>query len=167
MTAHKEKKWFVLYTKPNFEKKVFSKLTDIGVETYLPLRTTIRKWSDRKKRIEAPLFPGYIFILGNEKERFEALSVSGVVRSVMFRNEPATLRDEEIENIKKLIRSDKILETSQTVVLGAAVRITSGPLKDVRGVITEIKGKKYFTLVLESINSSIFVDVQSEDIVLL
>lgn len=160
-------KWFVLYTKPNFEKKADSQCRDLGIESYLPLYTVIRKWSDRKKRIEAPLFPGYIFVHGGEKERLSALTVNGVVKSVMFRTEPATLREEEIENIKLVIKSDKIIETVSSITIGTKVKIKSGPLEGLEGRLTEIKGNKVFSLVLETINSSILVDVPQEEVIMI
>lgn len=157
-------KWYVLYTKPNFEKKVELQLKDFTIESFLPLYTVIRKWSDRKKKVEVPLFPGYIFVYGDEKIRLSSLTANGVVKSVMFRNEPATLRDEEIENIKRVIISDKIIETVSSVTIGTKVKIKSGPLEGIEGRLTEIKGNKVFSLVLETINSSILVDVPQEEV---
>ena len=156
----------MLYTRPNFEKKVDSQCKDLNIESYLPLRTVIRKWSDRKKKMEVPLFPGYIFVHGSEKERLLALTTNGVVKSVMFKNEPASLRETEIENIRKVIKSDKIIETVSSVAIGTKVRIKSGPLEGIEGRLTEIKGSKVFSLVLETINSSILVDVPQEDVII-
>ena len=70
--------WNVLYTTPRAEKKVYNRLVEMDIETYLPLYKTIRQWSDRKKKVEVPLFNSYIFVRSSEKQRFEILSVYGV-----------------------------------------------------------------------------------------
>jgi len=157
----------VLYTKPKFEKKVDLQFREMKIDSYLPLHTVIRKWSDRKKKIEAPLFPGYIFVHGSEKERLLALTANGVVKSVMFKNEPAVLRDEEIENIRRVLKSDKVIETVSAISIGSKVKVKSGPLEGLEGKLTEVKGSKVFSLVLETINSSILVDVPQEDVIVI
>ena len=167
MSTFQSLKWYVFYTKPRFEKKVDIKLKQLKLESFLPLYTAIRKWSDRKKKIEVPLFPGYIFVRGNEKTRLLALTVDGIVRSVIFKNEPATLRDEEINNIKLLITSKKIVDTLPTIAIGSKVRIVSGPLAGLEGRLANIKGNNFFSLILETINSSILVDVPQSDIVVI
>jgi transcription termination/antitermination protein NusG len=164
LSISQSKRWFVFYTKPNFEKKVDSQCKDLDIESYLPIHTVIRKWSDRKKKVEVPLFPGYIFVLGNEKERLTALTTNGVVKCIMFKNEPATLRDAEIESIKRIIKSDKIIDTVSSLAIGTKVKIRTGPLEGIEGRLTEIKGSKVFSLILETINSSILVDVPQEEV---
>jgi transcription termination/antitermination protein NusG len=160
-----KQKWYVLYTKPNFEKKVELQFKDFAIESFLPLYTVIRTWSDRKKKVEVPLFPGYIFVYGDEKTRLMSLTVNGVVKSVMFKNDPATLRDFEIDNIKRVLKSNKIIETVSSITIGVNVKIKTGPLEGLEGRLVEIKGNKVFSLVLETINSSILVDIPQEDVV--
>ena len=167
MSTFQSLKWYVFYTKPRFEKKVDIKLKQLKLESFLPLYTAIRKWSDRKKKIEVPLFPGYIFVRGDEKTRLIVLTVDGIVRSVIFKNEPAILRDEEINNIKLLISSNKIVDTLSTITIGSKVKIVSGPLAGLEGRLSNIKGNNFFSLVLETINSSILVDVPQSDIAII
>ena len=159
------KKWFVLYTKHNFGKKIEQQCKKLSVEAFFPVITTIRQWSDRKKKVEVPIFPSYIFINGDEKERLQSLSINGVIRSVMFNKEIATLRVSEIETIKCIIENKKFIDTCNSISVGSKVKVISGPLTGVEGVLAEVKGKKVFSLVLETINSSILVDVPQDEIV--
>jgi len=86
---------------------------------------------------------------------------------VIFKNEPAILRDEEINNIKLLISSNKIVDTLSTITIGSKVKIVSGPLAGLEGRLSNIKGNNFFSLVLETINSSILVDVPQSDIAII
>lgn len=161
------KKWFVLYIKHNYGKKIEQQCEKLGIEVFFPVITTIRQWSDRKKKVEVPILPGYIFINATEKERLSSLSISGVVKNVMFNKEFATLRTSEIENIKRIIENNKFIDTYNSISPGSKVKVISGPLTGVEGVLVEIKGKKVFSLVLETINSSILVDIPQEETVLI
>jgi transcription antitermination factor NusG len=161
------KKWFVLYIKHNFGKKIEQQCEKLDIEVFFPVITTIKKWSDRKKEVEVPIFPSYIFINGTEKERLQALSINGVVKSVMFNKEIATLRVSEIETIKRIIGTEKFIDTCNSISVGSKVKVISGPLTGVEGVLAEIKGKKVFSLVLETINSSILVDIPQDEIALI
>lgn len=164
MNTTNKLKWYVFYTKPNFEKKVDAQLKQIELESFLPLYKSIRQWSDRRKKIEVPLFPGYIFVYGDEKSRLKALTVNGIIKNVTFKGEPATLREDEIDSIKRVLNSEKIIDTVSSITIGKKVKIISGPLQGLEGILVDVKGNSYFSLVLEKINSSVLVDVPQKDI---
>ena len=160
------KKWFVLYTKHNFGKKIEQQCRKLDIEVFFPVITTVKQWRDRKKEVKVPIFPSYIFINGSEKERLKVLSINGVVKSVMFNKEIATLRVNEIENIKCIIENKNFIDTYNSISIGSKVKISSGPLTGIEGVLVDVKGKKVFSLVLETINSSILVDIPQDETVL-
>ena len=88
--------WYVVYTKPKWEKKVAEQLTQRGIECYCPIVTEVRQWSDRKKKVEVPLFNSYVFVRLAEVDRNLVFQSSGVVRYLFWLAKPAIVRDEEI-----------------------------------------------------------------------
>ncbi|MDT0651627.1 UpxY family transcription antiterminator, partial [Autumnicola edwardsiae] len=89
--------WYVLYTKPKWELKVYENLQKKDIKAYCPTVTEVKQWSDRKKKITAPLFRSYIFVYLAEKERSEVFEVPGVVRYLYWLGKPAIVRDVEIQ----------------------------------------------------------------------
>ncbi|HMZ45200.1 MAG TPA: UpxY family transcription antiterminator [Chitinophagaceae bacterium] len=99
----KEKKWYVIYTKPRWEKKVDTQLTRKNIVSWCPIQKIERQWTDRKKVIEDPLFKSYVFVYTNEEERVEILRTEGVLNFVKYLKEPAVIKDEEINLIKRFL----------------------------------------------------------------
>ena len=87
------KHWYALYTKPKQEFKAAREFSAIEIEHYLPTITRLKQWSDRRKKVTEPLFNGYIFVFGNEKDRLIALEQAAVVRSVTFNGIPAYVQN--------------------------------------------------------------------------
>src|SRR5215471_15561839 len=112
METQKEKKWFAIYTKQRWEKKVNSKLLEKGVESWCPVQKRESQWSDRKKIIDDPLFKSYVFVHITEDERLKVLTTDGALQFVHYLKKPAVIRDEEIE----LIRS-YLLEKNATITV--------------------------------------------------
>lgn len=98
-----EKKWYALYTKPRWEKKIDSALIRKGVESWCPLQRIERQWSDRKKIIEAPLFKSYVFVRIDVTERSKVLMTDGVLNFVHYLRKPAVIKDAEVDLIKKYL----------------------------------------------------------------
>ena len=98
-----EKKWYAVYTKPRWEKKVDKLLTEKGIESYCPLQKIQRQWSDRKKIVEEPLFKSYVFVRIPDAEQTALRKVNGVVNYVYWMGKPAVVKDREIEVIKKFL----------------------------------------------------------------
>ncbi len=146
-----ERKWLVVYTKARAEKKVNDRLVEEGIKTYLPLYKTIRKWKDRKKKVELPLFTSYVFVHVNDKERMKVLSVEGASRFVYFLKKPAVVRDSEIDAIKLFLRKSsgmKIdVKIGKNITPGQDVEIVSGPMEGVSGKVIRIgKGKLFLRI---------------------
>jgi transcription antitermination factor NusG len=96
-------RWYAIYTRPRWEKKVNTLLAEKGIESYCPLNKVRRKWSDRIKTIEEPLFKSYVFVRIRDDERSNVRMTSGVVNFVYWDGKPALIRDKEIQNIRRFL----------------------------------------------------------------
>ncbi len=143
--------WYVVYTKPKWEKKVAEQLTKSGIECYCPLIIQERQWSDRKKKVEVPLFNSYVFVRLAENNRNAVFQSSGVVRYLFWLSKPAIVREEEINVIKKWLNASNDTDFSiECYKIGDAVKIDSGPFSDQKAVVQEIN-KTHYVLYLESL----------------
>ena len=97
--------WYVLYTKPKWEKKVAEQLNEKGIECYCPLIIKVKQWSDRKKKVEVPLFNSYVFVQIEDANRNSVFVSNGVVRYLFWLGKPAIVRDEEIDILKKSLNA--------------------------------------------------------------
>ena len=145
------KNWYVVYTKPKWEKKVAEKLNEIGIECYCPLIIQIKQWTDRKKKIEVPLFNSYVFVQLEDTDRSSVFQVSGVVRFLFWLGKPAIVRDEEIKIIKTSLAVPNISDISVTSIqVGDRIKLESGVFSNQDAIVQEISNT-YYTLVLESL----------------
>jgi len=138
--------WYVLYTKPRHEKKTAALLQEKGITVYCPLQETVKQWSDRKKKIQEPLFRSYIFVEleDYEQEQGTVLATRGAVRFLWWQGRPGIVREEEIEAIRQLLNAYKGAEISVQFAEGEEVRITKGALREQTGKIIQIKGNKAY-----------------------
>jgi transcription antitermination factor NusG len=97
------RKWFALYTKPRWEKKVNQLLTEKGVECYCPLNKVKRQWSDRVKTIDEPLFKSYVFVKVEDSDRSLVRLTNGVINFVYWNGKPAIVKEKEIQTIKRFL----------------------------------------------------------------
>ena len=135
----KERKWIVVRTKANAEKKVAERLGSRNIEVYLPLYSTVRQWSDRKKKIKKPLISSTVFAFISEEERKELWNVVGISGMLYYLGKPAIVRAEEILALQQLLKEgiyDEV-EMSTTFIEGQEVEITGGDFKGLRGIVQE------------------------------
>ena len=150
--------WYVVYTKPKWEKKVAEQLNEIGVVAFCPLITKISQWSDRKKKITVPLFNSYIFVHLDDKERNRIFEVVGAVRYLFWLGKPAVVRDIEIETIKNWLSVPDTYDVSvDQWKKGDKIVLESGPFLSQSAVIHEVK-KNHYILILESLGCVLRVD---------
>jgi transcription antitermination factor NusG len=143
--------WYVVYTKPKWEKKVADKLSQIGIECYCPMITQIKQWSDRKKKIEIPLFNSYVFVQINDNDRNSVFQIAGVIRYLFWLGKPAIVRDEEINIIKTSLKSPNISDVSVTSIqVGDRIKLETGVFSNQDAIVQEVSNT-YYTLVLESL----------------
>ena len=132
--------WYVIYTAPRAEKKVYQRFLEEEIECYFPTYITLRQWSDRKKRVELPLFSSYIFVRIYESEMAKVLNVAGVVRFVYYLKRPAVVREIEIERIKFFLKKTEGYRIA--VAKGDQVQIASGIMQGVDGVVMRVSKNK-------------------------
>tara|TARA_R110002126_G_scaffold138635_3_gene283196 strand:- start:28790 stop:29254 length:465 start_codon:yes stop_codon:yes gene_type:complete len=147
--------WYVVYTKPKWEKKVAEQLTKIGIECYCPLITQVRQWSDRKKKVIVPLFNSYVFVQLEEKDRNLVFQSAGAVRYLFWLGKAAIVRDEEINTIKDWLSTpDKCDVSLEAFQIGDKITLESGPFIAQEATVQEIKNNHY-VLVLESMGCTL------------
>ncbi len=143
--------WYVVYTKPKWEKKVAEQLKKNGIECYCPLIMQVRQWSDRKKKVEVPLFNSYVFVQLPESDRNLVFQSVGVVRYLFWLGKPAIVRDEEIKIIKKGLENSDSCEISVAPFqVGDKIELDSGPFSTQTAIVQEVNNTHYI-LVLESL----------------
>lgn len=143
--------WYVVYTKPKWEKKVAEKLNQIGIECYCPLIIQIKQWSDRKKKIEVPLFNSYVFVQLEDIDRNSVFQIAGVIRYLFWLGKPAIVRDEEIDIIKNSLNSSNVSDVSvSSIQVGDRIKLESGAFSNQEAIVQEVSKTQYI-LVLESL----------------
>lgn len=151
--------WFVLYTKSKSEKLVANGLRKKNIEVYCPLRKVERRWSDRKKIVEEPLFRSYCFVKLEEEQRYLVFDVPGFVRYLFWDKKPAVVRQEEIEAIKDLLSDfdHRLIETAD-FALNDGVVINSGAFSGQKATVIAKQGKKIFVKI-DSLKMYISLDL--------
>jgi transcription antitermination factor NusG len=164
MTVVEQKKWYAIYTNPRAEKKVAQLLTNKGFEVYLPLQTTIKQWSDRKKKVEEPLFKSYVFVnIHYEKEHVAILSTLGVVKFIKIGKELSPIRGEIIKAIQlSLSHFDELQTSSENFEINQPVEVIAGPLQGYRGIIAEQHGNRYFAIQIEQLGTHLLLKVPAQ-----
>lgn len=153
--------WLVIYTKPRTEKKVAERLAQIGIEVYCPLVTTIKQWSDRKKKVLTPLLSSYVFVRLDEKDRALVFQVSGVVRYVYWLGKPAIVRNEEIEALRESLQHTLASFEVRAHKVGDAISIPGGPFQGKQGIIRQLS-KNSVQLVLSELG--VLVTLHKEEL---
>lgn len=154
------KKWLAIYTKPRWEKKVHHLLTTKGFESYCPLHKVKKKWSDRIKTIEEPLFKSYVFVKVAEEDRTEVRMVSGVVNFVYWLGKPAVIHEKDINTIKRFLNEhQEVTAEPLNIAPRQKVQVTHGIFMDTKGEVLKIRGKKVEVL-LECIGYKLVASVE-------
>ena len=135
--------WYVVYTRPRWEKKISKILDNKGIENYCPLNKVSKQWSDRKKIVLEPLFKGYIFIKINESNKWDIKLIDGIINYVYWLGKPAKVRDTEINTIKMFLNEFENIEIiDSNLRLHSKVAITTVILKNYKGIIVGLLGNK-------------------------
>ncbi len=156
--------WYAVRTKAKHEGVGARFAEARGVEIYLPVYLARRQWSDRVKVIEQPLFSGYFFARVDREERVKVLEAPGVVGVVGFGGEPAPIPEIEIENVRRLMKSGLPASPCPYVKVGDKVRIRSGPLVGMEGILQKIKNRWRFILTVDLLQKGVAVEVDSETV---
>ena len=152
--------WYAVYVRSHHEKKVYQLFLKKGIESSLPLIKTTRQWSDRKKKVEVPLFRGYVFVridIGIEK--LNILKTDGVVKFIGIRNEPSRIQDEQIFWVHMMVEESNTVQNEKEIPVGQKVRVIAGPFKGVEGVVMRAGNQSRLVVVIESIMHAVSVEI--------
>ncbi len=164
-TSYMQQHWYAAYTCANHENRVASELQLRSVEHFLPLYRSVRRWRDRRVRLELPLFPGYVFVRLALCDRLRVLQVPSVVRLVGFGGLPTAVPDDQVEILRSGLTERLSAEPHPFLAVGRKVRIFRGPLAGLEGILLRRRGRYRFVLSLEVIQRAIVVDVDGTDVV--
>jgi transcriptional antiterminator RfaH len=153
--------WYALYTRSRTEKKVEIELRHRDITLFLPMRKTLRQWSDRKKWVEVPLFNSYIFVYISEKQYLDVLRTPNAVRFVTFEGKAVPIPLQQIEAVKAFIEqgTPEFNEEIQILESGRNIEITKGPMMGLHGILISVAGKHRVKVEIECVGKSLIIDV--------
>ena len=152
-------KWFVLITKPKSEKKVAAQLNQIGIHAYCPIRTEVRQWSDRKKKVEVPLLPSMILVHINEAERPHVYAVNGIKRYFYWLGKAAKVTNEEVEILKTVENKTYTSIKTEALQVGSTINLKAFGMPSENGTVKYISENQCW-LVLNSIGHIIKLQIK-------
>lgn len=160
--------WWAVRTRANFERVVDEQLSRRALESFLPTYRTFSRRTDRKKVISLPLFGGYLFVhvdLSDFDKRVAILRARGVAKIVGGPEGPEPVPDDQVLSVRRLCTSDRLLEPWGKLEVGKRVRIVSGGLSGVTGVVADIKGKnKKIICNIELLGRAVATELRPEDL---
>jgi transcription termination/antitermination protein NusG len=156
--------WFAVWTRSRHEQVVRDQLQQKNITAFLPTIPRWSRWKDRKKKVDFPLFPGYVFARFETADRLAVLKCTGVVSIVSFNGEPAPVPDQEIDNIRTLVESMLSYDPCPMIKTGAMVEVTHGPLKGVIGRLTRKGAQDRLVLSVDLIGQAVSVQVDAADV---
>jgi transcription antitermination factor NusG len=157
--------WCAVYTRHQHEKSISEMLMAKGFETFLPLYESTRRWKDRRKILSLPLFPSYVFVRGAHERRLPVLTTPGVHMIISRGERVATVPEEEIEAIRRVVEGRLGVEPHPFLRCGERVRVVRGSLEGVEGVLTRKKNLYRLILSVEMLAQSVSVEIDALDVV--
>ena len=154
--------WYALYTRPRHEKQVFEELAARDIEAFLPTYKIRRRWSDRYKVVEEPLFKNYLFVRMALDRYHDTLRPYGAVNFITFDGQPAQIPDAEIAAIRQLVESELPYNPHPYLKVGRKVRVKSGPLEGCEGILMRKKGLARLVLSVHMLQQSVVAEVEAE-----
>jgi len=157
--------WYAVYTKPRAEKKAHAELLKNSIDVYLPLQRTLKRWSDRKKWVEEPLFRSYLFVNISPDQYFDVLNTPGVVRYITFEGKAVPVPEKQIDAIRYYLAEEPLSEAGGNSGLAAAlepgttVEVARGPLRGLSGELVEVPGKHKVKVEISAIGQSLLITI--------
>jgi transcription antitermination factor NusG len=153
--------WFALHVRTQHEKSVAEYLRGCGYDLILPVYKCRKRWSDRVKEVESPLFPGYLFCRFNPMERLPILKTPGVIQIVGYNRQPVSVDEVEIRAVQTLMSAGLPNQPWPFLRAGDKVQIESGPLRGVSGILTEFRGQHRLIVSISLLQRAIAVEIDS------
>ena len=158
-------KWYAVHTRSRHEKQVDLFLNERGVETFLPLVHTLSRRRDRKKYVDIPLFPGYLFVCAEKERLYDVKFTRGVTRIIgTGLDSPTPIPDKQILDIKSVMETEVQLDPFPYLKKGRMVRVKSGPLKGLEGILVERKGHYKLVIQIDLLQKGAAAEVYISDI---
>lgn len=166
-TAIPDNHWYAIYVRSRHEFQVLGRLAKTGIEAFLPTVERLSRWKDRKKFIEFPLFPGYIFVHINKdsKDRLAILKTKGVVKFLgVSSNKPETIPDEQIISLKRLVESKEAIEPYPYLKEGERIRIKGGPLAGIEGILIKKIRQHLLILSVDVLQQGVSLEIDASEV---
>ncbi len=155
--------WIAIRSKPRSEKIVSNELSKKGIESFLPIIKKRQQWSDRKKWVEFPLFPSYLFAKIELKNTLYIMNTHGVNTIVKFGNRVITVDDKVVKSIKLALEGGYDLHPMKYFTVGDQVKVIDGPMKGAKGIVeTKLKSKNRLVIKIDALQQAIAVHINSE-----
>jgi transcription antitermination factor NusG len=161
---HGEARWYAAYTSANHEKRVAAQLEERAVEHFLPLYESVRRWKDRRVRLQLPLFPGYVFVRLALRDRLQVLRVPGVAKLVGFHGAPVELPQNEMEALRASLASGVRAEPHPYLKIGRRVRVKAGALAGLEGILARKKNGTRFVMSIGAITRSVALEIDLSEL---
>jgi transcription antitermination factor NusG len=162
--AHSTPTWWAVYTRHQHEKTVAEALASKGLEVFLPLYASKRKWKDRMKTLQLPLFPCYVFVQGGHERRLPIVTTPGVHMILSRGEQAAIIPDQEIEGVRRTVESRCCVEPHPWLECGERVRVIRGALTGLEGILVRRKNQCRLVLSVEMLMQSVGVEVDASDV---
>jgi transcription antitermination factor NusG len=159
-----EHPWYVLRVKTNREKSTAYLLRQKGYIDFLPLHTQSRRWSDRLKEMQLPLFPGYVFCRFDPRHRLPILTTPGVLHAVGIGGMPEPVNESEIAALQVAVASGRLLQPWPFLKIGERVIIQHGPLRQMEGILSEVRGDRKLIISITLLQRSVAVQIERADV---
>jgi transcription antitermination factor NusG len=156
--------WYATYTNPRHEKLVAQQMEARHIESFLPLYRSVRRWKDRRKQLELPLFPGYVFVRISLRERLRVLNLPGVIHIVTFNGKPAVLPESDIESLREGLSKNAVVQPHPYLKVGRRVRVMAGPMYGIEGILVRRKEKFRVVINIDLLMRSVAVEVDESDV---
>jgi transcription antitermination factor NusG len=167
MAKQESANWYAVQTRARNEKAISERFQEQGLTTFLPLVTEIRRWSDRKKKVELPLFSCYVFVklvVGNNEERMRVYRTNGVFGIVSMRGEAIPIPEEQINALRAVVTQEVPWSAHPFLKIGQRVRIRGGSLEGVEGVLLSRNGDRTLIISVDAIQRSLAVRVEGYEV---
>jgi len=164
MIAIPKAAWYAAYTRPKHEKRVALQLEERRIEAFLPTYQSIRRWKDRRKLLELPLFPSYVFVQIDAQNRLDLLRLPGVLGLVSFRGRPAPVEPAEIENLRHGLSNRTVVHPHPYLKEGRRVRVRCGAMAGVEGVLVRSRDRARVVLSISLLQRSMSVEIDEADV---
>jgi transcription antitermination factor NusG len=156
------KQWFALHVRPRYEKTVAMIARNKGFEEFLPIQQSRRRWSDRVKSVELPLFPGYVFCRLDPEHRLPLLTIPGALQMVGIGKMPVAIDDLEIAAIRAAVQSGLLIEPWPFLEVGQRVQLQEGPLAGLEGLLVEVRKQQRIVVSVSLLGRSVAVEIERE-----